>query len=124
LRGVGSARSTDVEDSRAAGNLLITARELRSSGVARVLEQLPAHARVFLAFDCDGLDPSVFPAVSAVSPGGIGFGEAVDLVVGIGGRLVGAAITEFVPALDDDGRSALAAARLAALAAHVASPHR
>ena len=41
LRGVGSARASDVEDARAAGNLLVTARELRERGVAWLLEQLP-----------------------------------------------------------------------------------
>ena len=59
LRGVGSARSTDVDDARAAGNLLVTARELRERGVAWLLEQLPRGGSVFIVFDTDGLDPSV-----------------------------------------------------------------
>ena len=61
LRGVGSARPSDVEDARAAGNLLVTAREVRQRGVGWVLDQLPADASVFLSFDCDGLDPAVVP---------------------------------------------------------------
>ena len=112
LRGVGSARSADVEDSRAAGNQLVTARELRERGIPWLLAQLPADASVFLAFDLDGLDPSVVPAVSAVAPGGLSYAEACDLLVGIGPRLVGAAFTELVPALDDNGLSALVVARL------------
>ena len=112
LRGVGSARPSDVEDSRRTGNLLITAREVRERGVGWVLDQLPADASVFLSFDCDGLDPSVFPAVSAHAPGGIGYPEASALLGGIGSRLAGAAITEYVPALDDAGISALVAVRL------------
>jgi len=112
LRGVGSARAPDVEDSRAAGNLLVTARELRERGVPWLLSEVPADASVFVAFDCDGLDPSVFPAVSAVAPGGLSYTEASDLLAGIGPRLAGAAFTEYVPALDVNEISALVLSRL------------
>jgi agmatinase len=101
LRGVGSARTADVADARAAGNLLVTARELRERGV-------------FLVFDLDGLDPSVAPAVSGVSPGGLSYDEAGDLVGGVAGRcrVVGAAFTELVPAIDVNGGSALVVVRM------------
>ncbi len=112
LRGVGSARASDVEDSRAAGNLLVTAREVHEGGAGRVLAALPPDASVFVAFDCDGLDPSVLPAVSAPSPGGLSYVEATDLLAGVGPRLVGAAFTELVPELDGNGTSALVVARL------------
>jgi len=113
LRGVGSAHASDVEDARAAGNLLVTARELRERGVGWLLGQLPADASVFVSFDCDGLDPSVVPAVSAPAPGGLGYVEAWDLLSGVGSRLAGAALTEYVPALDASGGSALVVGRLA-----------
>lgn len=112
LRGVGSARPADVEDARAAGNVLVTARQVHDGGVGVVLDALPADARVFLSFDCDGLDPAVAPAVSASAPGGLTYPQAWELVSGIGPRLVGAVFTELVPALDEDGRSALVVARL------------
>jgi agmatinase len=114
LRGVGSARSADVADARAAGNLLITARELRAKGVGWLLEQLPRDARVFVVFDLDGLDPLVAPAVSGVSPGGLSYDEAGDLVGGVTERcqVAGAAFTELVPALDVNGISALVVVRM------------
>lgn len=115
LRGLGSARAGDVEDSRAAGNLLVTARDLRDHGVAWLLSQLPDDGSIFLSFDCDGLDPSVFPAVSALAPGGLTYHEAVDLLVGIGPRLAGAVFTEYVPELDVNDLSALTACRLIGL---------
>jgi len=116
LRGVGSARSSDVEDSRAAGNLLVTARELRERGVPWLLEQLPPDASVFLSFDFDGLDPSEFPAVSAPSPGGLTYREAASVLRGIGSRLMGAVFTEYLPHRDRPGQAALVAARLVTLA--------
>jgi agmatinase len=112
LRGVGSARAADVDDARAAGNVLITARELRERGVPWLLEQLPGDASVFVSFDCDGLDPSVAPAVSAPAPGGLSYLEGLDLMAGIGRRLAGAALTEYVPVLDVNEISALAMNRL------------
>jgi agmatinase len=114
LRGVGSARASDVADARAAGNLLVTARELRERGVESVLDRIDADASVFVSFDADGLDPSVCPAVSAPAPGGLSYDDAAELLGGVGQRLVGAAFTELVPALDVNGLSALVLARLVA----------
>jgi agmatinase len=114
LRGVGSARTSDVADARAAGNLLITARELRARGVGWLLEELPRDARLFVVFDLDGLDPSVAPAVSGVSPGGVSYDEAGELLAGVAERcrVVGAAFTELVPDLDVNGISALVVVRM------------
>ena len=114
LRGVGSARPSDVADARAAGNLLVTARELGERGVPWLLEQLPRDASAFLAFDLDGLDPTALPAVSGASPGGLSYQQASDLVRGVATRcrIRGAAFTELVPALDVGGVSALVAVRL------------
>jgi agmatinase len=114
LRGVGSARSADVADARAAGNLLVSARELRQRGVPWLLEQLPEEARLFIALDLDGLDPSVAPAVSGISPGGPSYDEVSDLIGGAAARcrVIGAAFTELVPALDVNGVSAMVVVRL------------
>lgn len=117
LRGIGSARERDVEDSLAVGNLLVTARQLRERGVPWLLGQLSSDGPIFLSFDCDGLDPSVLPAVSAMAPGGLGYQEAADLLLGIGPRLAGAVFTELVPDRDAGGVSALVVGRLAGLLA-------
>ncbi len=114
LRGVGSARTSDVADALAAGNLLVTARDLRERGVAWVLDRIPPDANVFVAFDCDGLDPSVLPAVSGASPGGLSYEEAGELLTGVARRcrVTGAAFTELLPASDVNERSALVVVRL------------
>ena len=114
LRGVGSARTSDVVEARAAGNLLITARQLRERGVAGLLDQLRSDASVFVVFDLDGFDPAVAPAVSGLSPGGLSYDEATDLLAGVAARcqVAGATFTELVPALDPNGISALVVVRM------------
>ncbi|MGZ6373035.1 MAG: arginase family protein, partial [Candidatus Limnocylindria bacterium] len=114
LRGGGSARTADVADARAAGNLLVTARELHDRGVEWLVGELPPGTSVFVVFDLDGVDPSVAPAVSGLSPGGLSYHEAGDLIGAVAQRcnVVGAAFTELVPALDPNGLSALVLVRM------------
>jgi agmatinase len=114
LRGVGSARPSDVADARAAGNLLVTARELRERGVPWLLGELPADGSVFVVFDLDGIDPSVASAVSGLSPGGLSYDEAGDLLAGVAARcrVAGAAFTELVPSRDLNEVSTLVVVRL------------
>jgi len=113
-RGVGSARPADVEATLARGNAIITAREVRSAGVARVLDEFPPGANYYVAFDCDGMDPAVMPGTSAPLPGGLAFYEAADLLTGLArrGRVVGINFAEHYPSLDANGITALAIARL------------
>ena len=57
-------------------------RARRRRGCSR---SCPADASVFVSFDCDGLDPSVLPAVSAPAPGGLTYPEAWDLLCAASG---------------------------------------
>jgi agmatinase len=68
-----------------------------------------------VAFDLDGLDPSVAPAVSAPALGGLSWDEADGLLAAVTERcrLAGAVITEYVPALDVNELTATVASRLA-----------
>ena len=113
LRGVGSARAADVEDARAAGNLLVTAAELRERGVSAVLG---AGCRRTHRSSCrstaTGSIRRSSPRCRRSAPGGLSYAEAFELLGGIGPRLAGAAVTEYVPALDESGASAMVAARL------------
>ncbi len=115
LRGVGTARPSDVADARAAGNVLVTAAELRSRGADwAAATELASGVPVVLCFDLDGLDPSVAPGVRAPAPGGLTYAEASDLLAAIARRapIVGAAFTEYAPALDVNEVTALVAVRL------------
>ena len=124
LRGVGSARPLDLDEAREAGNVIVTSSELSRRGVEAVLELIPRSASVFVSFDLDGLDPAVMPAVSGRSPGGLAARDAIDLLLGIGPRLVGGVLSELVPERDLDGMGAALACRLAAVMAGGVGDHR
>ncbi len=124
MRGVGSARPSDVLDARAAGNVLVTAAALAEDGMAAVMEHVDPSASVFISFDLDGVDPAAMPAVSGRSPGGLSARTAIELVTALGPRLVGGVITEYVPERDVGGVGALLACRIAVLMAAGVSSHR
>jgi len=116
MRGVGSARPQDVADSRAAGNAVITARQVRAEGVGCVLNQLPDGGNVFITIDCDGFDPAVMPGTSAPVPGGLDYWEGADILTGAVKkcRVVGLDTAEHFPSLDLHGITSLALTRLIA----------
>lgn len=113
-RGVGSARRQDLDDTLARGNRIVTPAELRARGVEAVLGYLAEGAHYYIAFDCDGLDPSVMPGTSAPVPGGLRYEEAAALFLALGrkGRFAGCNIAEHYPALDVNQITALGIARL------------
>ncbi|MFO0996323.1 MAG: agmatinase [Alphaproteobacteria bacterium] len=127
MRGFGSARAREVEDATRWGAKLVTAREVHNRGIDAALEHVPDGARCVITVDCDGLDPSIMPAVMALAPGGLTYTQAIDLIAGVArkGRIVGFDVVEFVPARDPAGLAAMTAARLAVNAlGHVARQKR
>ncbi|MEX2648817.1 MAG: arginase family protein [Alphaproteobacteria bacterium] len=102
-----------VGDARAHGSRLIGAREVHGRGVPWVLDQIEGD-RFLVTIDCDGLDPSVIPAVNAPNPGGLSFHQTTDILHGLAakGRIVGFDIVELAPARDRDGISAMTVARI------------
>ena len=67
---------------------------------------------VYLSFDLDGLDPVFAPGVSHWEPGGLSTREALGLIQGLGGSLVGADVVEYNPVRDPDGFTAMVCAKL------------
>ncbi|MBM3583296.1 MAG: arginase [Alphaproteobacteria bacterium] len=112
-RGVGSAREAEVKDALAHGVRFVGARDVHAKGAAWVVDQVPGD-RFLVTIDCDGLDPSVIPAVNAPNPGGLSFHQTVDILHGLArkGRIVGFDIVELAPHRDPDGMSAMTVARI------------
>ena len=127
LRGVGSARMQEVADARAWGVEIVTADEVHRDGVTRAVSRVPAGVPCLVTVDCDGLDPSVMPAVKAPSPGGLTFWHVVELIRGVARRapIAGFDLVEFMPERDWQGLAARAAARIVcnAIGAIASGPH-
>jgi agmatinase len=118
LRGLGSGGAWQIQDARNWGSHLVTMKTVRSEGLAPAIEAIPGGAKVLVSIDCDGLDPAGFPAVNMPTPGGLSYGQLIDLFSAVSKKaeIAGAAVVEFVPERDDRFcLSALTAARLVAV---------
>jgi agmatinase len=126
MRGIGGSRQSDLNDARRWGATIITSAMVRRNGVQQVIDQIPHCGRCLVTIDCDGLDPSVLPAVIVPQPGGLTYLEVSDILFGVAakGRLVGFDLVELVPDLDVHGLGALVAARLACVALACVAPQR
>jgi agmatinase len=113
-RGVGSARPSDVRDSLAAGNSIVTARDLSARGPAETAGLLDPGEPFLMVLDVDGLDPAEMPAVRAPVPSGPSVEVIATMCAAMIGRgsFRGLVITELEPSLDVNGISALTVARL------------
>jgi agmatinase len=122
-RAIGSARPGDRDDAVAAGVTFVPAREVHRDGLGRAIEAIPAGARVLVALDVDGLDPSICPAVLGPAPGGLHYWQVLELLDAVArrGRLAAMDCVELVPGRDPDGLSALTAARIVAYAMSLAA---
>lgn len=115
MRGIGSARTEEVEAAKAWGATLITAKRVHEEGLKPVLDLVPSGARVIVTIDCDSIDGGIMPAVLAPTPGGLTYHQVKDLVAGVIAKadLAGFDIIEFVPGRDGPtGIAAYTAARI------------
>ncbi|HEV3175013.1 MAG TPA: arginase family protein, partial [Stellaceae bacterium] len=125
-RGTGSARVSDYQDALAAGVRFFFADAVHTLGIEPVLAEVPAGSNVLLTLDCDGLDPTIMPAVIGPAPGGLAYWQAVGLMRGVAkkARIAGFDIVEFMPERDQQQLGALTAARLVANAIGLISRQR
>jgi agmatinase len=116
MRGIGSARPSDLQDARDWGVQFFPARGIAQAGISSVLELIPEEVEIIVALDCDALDPSILPAVIGRAPGGLGYWDVINLIEGASsrGRLAGFEIAELMPSRDVDGLGAEVAARIVA----------
>jgi len=76
------------------------------------LTELTLDAPLYLSVDLDVLDPAFAPGVSHHEPGGLTTRDVLDVIQGLGDRLVGADIVELNPERDPLGITAMVAAKL------------
>lgn len=113
LRGIGSGKSSDFDDARKYGSVLISAREAEKIGIDGILERIPRAKNYYFTIDIDGFDMSIAPGVASPLPGGLFFNQVCDIMSGIAkiGKIVAVDVVEVAPVYDPSGTTL----RLAAL---------
>ncbi len=114
IRGIGSARTGEVDDARAYGADIITAYEMHEIGMDAVLDRIPDGGPYYLTIDADGIDPTIMPAVCAQTPGGLDWVQTRKLVHGLvnKGRVLGMDLVEIAPQYDVGNITMIHAERL------------
>jgi agmatinase len=102
IRGIGSARTGEVEAARAYGADIVTAYEMHDIGMGAVLERIPNGGPYYLTIDAAGIDPTIMPAVMAQTPGGLNWVQTHQLIHGLvkKGRVLGMDLVEIAPSYD------------------------
>jgi agmatinase len=115
VRGSGSARVEDVEESSSAGCIPIPALDIHLHGVEPMLSMIPARPRYYVSLDMDGFDPSVAPGVGSPAVGGLTYPQVVRIFQHLAtvGEVVGMDVVELAPANDVNEITSLLAARIA-----------
>ena len=114
MRGVGSARTEEVTAAQEYGAEIFTAKAVHENGIKQILSLVPNGTACLLTIDCDGLDPSIMPAVGAPVPGGLSYQQVIELIHGLAKKteILGFDLVEFTPKNDINGLGALTAARI------------
>lgn len=102
IRGIGSARTGEVEAARTYGADIITAYDMHDMGMEAVLDRIPDGGPYYLTIDADGIDPTIMPAVMAQTPGGLDWMQTRKLIHGLvkKGRVLGMDLVEIAPMHD------------------------
>lgn len=114
LRGIGSARTQEVEDAISYGATIIDAYEMHDIGMDAIIDQIPENGSYYLTIDADGIDPTIMPAVMAQTPGGLSWIQIRKLIHGLvkKGRVLGMDLVEIAPMHDVGNITMIHAERL------------
>ncbi len=108
--------ANDIEDARALGFEVVTAREMAAVDIeatARRIRDRVGGAPVFLSFDIDFVDPAYAPGTGTPEVGGPTSREALEIVRGLAGlNFIGFDVVEVIPQHDSGEITSLLAANL------------
>lgn len=95
-------RQSDVEDSRARGNDIVTVPEFRQRGVEGVLRKLPRNEPVYVSIDIDVLDLPLVPGCASSEVNGLTYDELRQTLFAIARHteVIGFDLVEVNPMLD------------------------
>eukprot|EP00928_Gymnodinium_smaydae_P076348 TRINITY_DN5935_c0_g1_i1.p1 TRINITY_DN5935_c0_g1~~TRINITY_DN5935_c0_g1_i1.p1 ORF type:complete len:354 (+),score=35.26 TRINITY_DN5935_c0_g1_i1:15-1076(+) len=116
IRGVSSTAKSGFDDARRMGSTILSVRQVRELGAAKVASMIPEDASVYFSIDIDGFDPSLSMGTGTPSHGGFLYYEVKDLlrhiVYRVKGGLVGMDLVEVAPPYDPAQVTSTLAARV------------
>ena len=114
IRNVSSTAKDGYDDARRMGSDIQSVRQFRASGVAGILDRIPADRRYYVTIDIDGFDPSIAPGTGTPSHGGFLYYEVLELLDGLTkrGKVVGVDLVEVAPDYDQSGSTTTLAAQV------------
>ena len=114
IRNVSSTAKDGYDDARRMGSDIQSVRQFRASGVAGILDRIPADRRYYVTIDIDGFDPSIAPGTGTPSHGGFLYYEVLELLDGLTkqGNIIGVDLVEVAPDYDHSGSTTTLAAQV------------
>jgi agmatinase len=100
-------RFTDLRDSRARGNDVVSVKHFRERGIDRVLEHVEPTRKVYVSIDIDVLDMPLVPGCGSGEVGGLDYSELAEALFYIASKyeIVGFDLVEVNPMLDVPARN-------------------
>ena len=114
IRNVSSTAKDGYDDARRMGSDIQSVRQFRASGVAGILDRIPADRRYYVTIDIDGFDPSIASGTGTPSHGGFLYYEVLELLDGLTkrGTVIGVDLVEVAPDYDQSGSTTTLAAQV------------
>lgn len=114
IRNVSSTAREGYEEARRNKSSILSVRQVRTMGVAKVLATIPAGVRYYVTIDIDGFDPSIAAGTGTPSHGGFLYYDVMEILQGLAkqGDIVGIDLCEVAPDYDPSGSTAFLAAQV------------
>ncbi|MEK6217274.1 MAG: arginase family protein, partial [Boseongicola sp.] len=114
IRNVSSTAREGYDDARRMGSDILSVRQARDLGAAKLVERIPNDARVYVTLDIDAFCPSIAPGTGTPSHGGFLYYDVLELLQAVARRneVVGFDLVEVAPDYDQSGATAILAAQI------------
>ena len=114
IRNVSSTAKEGYEDAKKMAANIISVRQFRELGVAKVTNQIPNNIPYYVTIDIDAFDPSIASGTGTPSHGGFLYYEILELIdlIAQKGKIIGMDLVEVAPDYDITTSTTTLAAQL------------
>lgn len=114
IRNVSSTAKEGYDDARKMGSDILSVRQARALGTSKIVDRIPAGARVYVTIDIDAFCPSIAPGTGTPSHGGFLYYEVLEILQSLSKthKIIGLDLVEVAPDYDPTGSTSILAAQL------------